>query len=59
MAHYRKMLSDMDAPYIKSLMALIETQSKQTLAYWCLDYATDHILAIDDEPNPAKINWRC
>ncbi len=35
----RKMLSDWDAPYIQSLVKLIETQSKATLAAWVLDYA--------------------
>jgi len=28
MPKYRKMLNDIDAPYIQSLMRLIETQSK-------------------------------
>ena len=28
MPKYRKMLSDIDAPYLQSLMRLIETQSK-------------------------------
>ncbi len=35
----RKMLSDWKAPYIQSLMKLIETQSKSTLANWASDYA--------------------
>jgi len=35
----RKMLSDWKAPYIQSLMKLIETQSKSTLAYWAVDYS--------------------
>jgi len=34
----RKMLSDWKAPYIQSLMRLIETQSKETLANWVIDY---------------------
>lgn len=34
----RKMLSDWKAPYIQSLMKLIETQSKETLANWALAY---------------------
>jgi hypothetical protein len=40
------MLNDIDAPYIRSLMALIETQSKETLANWALDYCEEHILPI-------------
>jgi len=47
----------MDATYIRSLMALIETQSKQTLAYWCLDYTTDHILPIYETAYPG--DHRC
>ena len=35
----RKMLSDWNAPYIQSLMKLIETQSKATLANWAVDYS--------------------
>lgn len=35
----RKMLSDWQAPYIQSLMRLIETQSKATLATWAVDYS--------------------
>lgn len=35
----RKMLSDWKAPYIQSLMKLIETQNKATLAHWAVDYA--------------------
>lgn len=46
MAKYRKMLNDWQAPYIQSLMRQIETQSKITLASWCIDYAEEHILPI-------------
>ena len=42
----RKMLSDWDAPYIQSLVKLIETQSKQTLANWAVDYAENMILPL-------------
>ena len=35
----RKMLSDWKAPYIQSLMKLIETQSKATLTGWAVDYS--------------------
>ncbi|KAF5087846.1 hypothetical protein DSECCO2_41970 [anaerobic digester metagenome] len=34
----RKMLSDWKAPYIQSLMRLIETQSKETLVNWAITY---------------------
>ena len=46
MPKYRKMLSDVNAPYLQSLMRLIETQSKTTLANWSIDYAEAHILPI-------------
>ena len=42
----RKMLSNWDAPYIQSLVSLIETQSKSTLAHWAVDYAEQVILPI-------------
>ena len=46
MGKLRKMLGAADSPYIISLMRLIETQSKTTLANWCIDYAEEHILSI-------------
>lgn len=39
MAKTRKMLSDWQAPYIQSLMKLVETQSKDTLIIWAVAYA--------------------
>lgn len=44
MPKLRKMLNDCDAPYIRSLMELIETQSKKTLANWAIDYGENTIL---------------
>ena len=56
----RKMLGAADSPYIISLMRLIETQSKATIANWCMDYCEEHILPIfekycpgDDRPRSA------
>lgn len=46
MAKRKKMLSDMNAPYIQSLMRLIETQSKTTLARWAIDYAQEYHLPL-------------
>lgn len=40
------MLGAADSPYIVSLMRLIETQSKATIAKWCIDYAETNILPI-------------
>lgn len=46
MAKYRKMLSDWYAPYLQSLIQLIETQSKETLMDWVLGYAEERILPL-------------
>ncbi len=53
----RKMLSDWEAPYIQSLMKLIETQSKATLANWAVNYAERVLLPLwsesfPDDPRP-------
>lgn len=48
----RKMLGKADSPYIISLMQLIETQSKETIAKWCMDYAEDNILPIYNKYYP-------
>lgn len=40
------MLSDWEAPYIQSLIKLIETQSKATLAHWAVDYSERVILPL-------------
>ena len=48
----RKMLSNMEAPYIQALMALIETQSKSTLVNWALDYSEQIILPLWSKHNP-------
>ena len=42
----RKMISDWNAPYIQSLMKLIETQSKATLVIWAVDYSEQFILPL-------------
>ena len=52
MAKLRKMLGAADAPYIISLMRLIETQSKATIASWCMDYCEEHILPIFEKHCP-------
>ena len=48
----RKILNDWDAPYIKSLVKLIETQSKSTLAHWAVDYAERVILPLWNKHYP-------
>lgn len=46
MPKIRKMLCDWRAPYIQSLMKLIETQSKVTLANWAVDYSGQVLLPL-------------
>jgi hypothetical protein len=52
MANPRKMLGKADSPYIISLMRLIETQSKITIAKWCIRYTEEHILSIYENIYP-------
>ena len=52
MPKYRKMLNDINAPYLQSLMRLIEMQSKTTLANWSIDYARARILPIYKKSHP-------
>ncbi|HHT38491.1 MAG TPA: hypothetical protein GXZ95_03635 [Mollicutes bacterium] len=60
MRRLRKMLGNYNDTHIIELMRLIETQSKETIANWCLDYAEKFILPIykkyypnDDRPKIA------
>lgn len=46
MAKLRKMLGKYNDEHIVELMDLISTQSKETIANWCLDYAEENILPI-------------
>ena len=52
MPKLQKMLGAADSPYIVSLMRLIETQSKTTIASWCMDYCEEHILPIFEKHCP-------
>lgn len=52
MSKPRKMLGAADSPYIISLMRLIETQSKATIATWCLDCAEAQFLPIFERHCP-------
>lgn len=52
MSKLRKMLGAADAPYIVSLMRLIETQSKATIAVWCMDYCEKYILPVFEKHCP-------
>lgn len=46
MAKLRKTLGQPDSPAILALKRLMETQSKETIANWCLSYARAEILPI-------------
>ena len=48
----RKTLGAANSPYILSLMRLIETQNKATIASWCMDYCEEHILPIYEKHCP-------
>ena len=52
MPKIRKMLGAADSPYIVSLMRVIETQSKATIAVWCMDYAEAVILPVFEKHCP-------
>lgn len=55
-AKVRKMLGAADSPYIVSLMRIIETQSKETLTRWCVEYAETNYLPLcprDERPKAA------
>lgn len=52
MANTRKMLNNWQAPDIQSLMKLIETQSKQTLAAWAIGYCEQTLLPLWDRRRP-------
>ena len=58
MAKIRKMLGKSDSPYINSLMCLIETQSKLTIAEWCISYTEEHILPIFEKECPSDFRPR-
>ena len=48
----RKMLGDVNAPSAVALRNLIDTQSKDTIRKWCLDYAEAKILPIFEKHSP-------
>jgi hypothetical protein len=58
MTKYRKMLSDASAPYIQSLMRAIETQSKATIARWCVGYCGKRLLPAYENQNPTDMRPR-
>ena len=65
MPKLRKMLGAADSPYILSLMRLIDTQSKVTIAKWCMDYTEAQILPIfekhcpgDNRPQKNVPRWK-
>ena len=42
----RKMIGDVNAPSVVALRELIDTQSKDTIRKWCLDFAAEKMLPI-------------
>lgn len=55
MAKLRKMLGRTDSTYVVSIRRLMETQSKTTIAHWCLDYARTEILPIYKKAYPQDL----
>ena len=55
MPKLRKMLNDWNAAYIQSLVKLIETQSKTTLANWAVDYARNVMLPLWNKYDPQDL----
>lgn len=58
MAKPRKMLGAANAPYIVSLITLMDTQSKTTICHWSIEYAQQHILPIYEKTYPADLRPR-
>lgn len=52
MAKLRKMLGDVFAPELVELRGVIETQSKETLTLWAVDYAQENFLRIYEKAYP-------
>jgi len=48
----RKTLGDVNAPSCVALRELMDTQSKDTIRKWCLDYAEDKILPLFEKHRP-------
>lgn len=48
----RKMLSNLEAPCIQSLVQIIETQSKTTLVLWAVDYSARVLLPLWNKNAP-------
>jgi len=48
----RKMLGDVNSPSAVALRELIDTQSKDTIRKWCLEYAENKILPIFEKYYP-------
>ena len=48
----RKTLGDVNAPSVRILMNLIDTQSKNTICVWCLSYAVDKMLPLFEKQCP-------
>ena len=61
MVKLKRMLGDIDDPTVVVLMALIESQSAETLANWSLNYVEQNLLSIyqDKYPDDARLKHIC
>ena len=48
----RKTLGDVNSPFAVALRNLIDTQSKDTIRKWCLDYAVEKVLPVFEKHCP-------
>jgi len=48
----RKTLGSADAPCVLALMKQMETQSKQTIATWCIDFAQARFIPLYEKRSP-------
>lgn len=51
----RKILNDWQAPYIQSLKKLIESQSKETLVNWAVNYSEKNLLPLWEKEFPGDL----
>lgn len=58
MARLKKTMGSPDSPCVRSIRQLMATQSKSTIARWCLDYARNEILPIYEKAYPGDTRGR-
>ena len=54
MAKLRKMLGDVNSAVCTDIMALIATQSQQTIEKWAVEYAAGNVLPVYEKDCPGE-----